>query len=70
MTGQEKYLTAAKKIADKLAAQVKPGDAENSPWPFCVQASDGVVHTEEKDGEIARASYTSNWTPPCRCLWH
>jgi len=63
MTGQEKYLTAAKKIAEKLAAQVKTGDAENSPWPFRVRASDGVVHTEEKDGKIARASYTSNWTP-------
>jgi hypothetical protein len=44
MTGQEKYLAAAQKIADKMAQQVKPGDAENSPWPFRVRASDGVVH--------------------------
>jgi len=66
MTGQEKYLTAAKKIADRLAGQVKPGDAENSPWPFRVRASDGVVHTQEKDGKVTRASYTSNWTPTLR----
>ena len=42
MTGQEKYLTAAKKIADKLAQQVKTGDAENSPWPFRVRARDAL----------------------------
>jgi hypothetical protein len=61
MTGQEKYLAAAQKIADKMAQQVKPGDAENSPWPFRVRASDGVVHSQENDGKVTRASYTTNW---------
>jgi len=61
MTGQQKYLTAAKKIADRLAQQVKPGDAENSPWPFRVRASDGVVHSQEKNGKVTRANYTTNW---------
>lgn len=44
MTGQEKYLRAAIAIADSLAARVKPGDAENSPWPYRVNAATGVVH--------------------------
>lgn len=68
MTGQEKYLTAAKKIADKLAQQVKTGDAENSPWPFRVRARDSVIHTQEKGGKITRAGYTSNWSSTLRLL--
>jgi len=63
MTGQEKYLTAAQQIADRLARQVKEGDAENSPWPFRVRASDGVVHSQGRAGKTIRASYTSNWSP-------
>jgi hypothetical protein len=66
MTGQEKYLAAAKKIADKLAQQVKTGDAENSPWPFRVRARDGVVHSQEKGGKTTRAGYTSNWSSTLR----
>jgi len=62
MTGQEKYLAAAQKIADRMAQQVRAGDAENSPWPFRVRASDGVVHSQEKDGKVTRASYTTNWS--------
>lgn len=62
MTGQQKYLTAARKIADKLAEQIKPGDAESSPWPFRVRASDGVIHSQEKAGKVTRASYTTNWS--------
>lgn len=63
MTGQQSYLAAAQKIADRLAQQVKPGDAENSPWPFRVRARDGLVDSQEKDGKVTRASYTSNWSP-------
>jgi hypothetical protein len=66
MTGQEKYLLAAQKIADRLAHEVNAGDAANSPWPFRVRASDGVVHSEEKDGKATRASYTTNWSPTLR----
>ena len=65
-TGQEKYLLAAQKIADRLAQLVRPGDADNSPWPFRVRASDGVVHSQEKEGKLVRAAYTSNWSPTLR----
>ena len=42
-TGEEKYLTAAIKIANTLASKVQPGDHENSPWPFKVNAETGAV---------------------------
>ncbi|MGC1240689.1 MAG: hypothetical protein WA874_03830 [Chryseosolibacter sp.] len=42
-TGDEKYLEAAIKIANTLAANVQPGDADNSPWPFKVNAQTGEV---------------------------
>jgi hypothetical protein len=51
MTGETKYLEAAKKMAATLASKVKTGDIENSPLPFKVNA---------KTGEIV-APYTSNW---------
>lgn len=66
MTGQEKYLNAAQQIADRLAGQVRAGDAEQSPWPFRVRATDGVVHSQEKSGKTTRAAYTSNWSPTLR----
>jgi hypothetical protein len=62
MTGQEKYLSAAQQIADRMANHVKAGDEENSPWPFRVRAGDGVVHSEKAAGKTTRASYTSNWS--------
>ena len=54
MTGETKYLTAAKKMAATLASKVKTGDIENSPLPFKVDA---------RTGEIV-APYTSNWVTP------
>jgi len=51
MTGETKYLAAAKKMAATLASKVKTGDIENSPLPFKVDA---------RTGEIV-APYTSNW---------
>ena len=51
MTGERKYLEAAKKMAATLASHVKPGDIENAPLPFKVNA---------ETGEIV-APYTSNW---------
>ena len=44
ITGNRKYLDAATGIADSLAAHIRPGDADNSPWPFRVNALTGEVH--------------------------
>lgn len=62
ITGEEKYLRAATAIADTLARRVTAGDADNSPWPFRVNATTGEVHTVTEKGKIYRASYTTNWT--------
>jgi len=51
MTGETKYLEAAKKMAATLASRVVPGDAEKAPLPFKVNAETGEVI----------APYTSNW---------
>lgn len=68
-TGDARYLTAAIAIADSLAKHVQPGDAENSPWPFRVNALTGEVHqASAKDGRLISASYTTNWTPTLRLL--
>jgi hypothetical protein len=67
ITGNTKYLNAATAIADSLIVHVGPGDAENSPWPFRVNALTGAVHqAAKKDGTPLTASYTSNWTPTLR----
>lgn len=42
-TGDQKYLDAAVKIANTLASKIQPGDNENSPWPFKVNAKTGEV---------------------------
>ncbi|MEO8370503.1 MAG: hypothetical protein ABI806_15070, partial [Candidatus Solibacter sp.] len=65
-TGDRKYLDAALKIADTLAAKVQPGDGENSPWPYRVNAATGEVHKQEKGGKTFTASYTSNYTGALR----
>jgi hypothetical protein len=62
MTGNKKYLDAAVAIADTLVAKVKPGDGDNSPWPYRVHAQTGQVHTVVKAGKTFIASYTSNYT--------
>jgi hypothetical protein len=67
ITGDQKYVDAAMRIADSLAAHIKPGDADNSPWPFRVNAMTGEVHKAiTKNGKPIAASYTSNWTPSLR----
>ncbi|MGA2812350.1 MAG: hypothetical protein ABSG16_13185 [Candidatus Acidiferrum sp.] len=66
ITGQERYLQAAVKIADTLAGKVQAGDAQHSPWPFRVNAATGLVHQEMKDGQTFAAAYTTNWTPTLR----
>ena len=39
----QRYLTTAIGIADRLARLIGPGDADNSPWPFRVNAITGEV---------------------------
>jgi hypothetical protein len=62
ITGDEKYLQAATTIANTLAQRVMPGDADNSPWPFRVNATTGEVHRVTEKGKAFRAGYTTNWT--------
>jgi len=76
-TGDQKYLEAAIKIANTMAANVQPGDNDNSPWPFKVNAEtgepglivDNVVWYEGMSKDIRKenaankkSTYTSNWT--------
>jgi hypothetical protein len=56
MTGAQKYLGAARAIADTLAANVVAGDDSDSPWPFRVNAEDNTVVSP----------YTVNWTGALR----
>ena len=69
MTGNRKYLDAAARIADTLAARIQPGDGDHSPWPFRVHAETGRVHEQTAKGKTAVASYTSNYTGALR-LFH
>jgi hypothetical protein len=81
MTGNPRYLDAAVKMADVLAKRIKPGDSENSPWPFRVQAASGqpvrsrvvTEYFEAPAGQVDMkrthqipASYTTNWTGALR----
>ena len=62
ITGEPRYLDAAIGIADTLARNVKPGDADHSPWPFRVHAVTGEVFAS-KNG---RFDYTTNWVGALR----
>lgn len=62
MTGNKKYLDVARAIADSLVPKVKPGDADNSPWPYRVHAETGEIHKVVKGDKIVLASYTTNYT--------
>ncbi len=66
MTGTSRYLDAAAAIADTLADKVKPGDGDNSPWPYRVNAATGQIHRQAKGGRTYPASYTSNYTGALR----
>lgn len=50
-SGDEKYLTAAIKVADVLAANARTGTAEKSVWPYRVIMNDGTITAE----------YGANW---------
>jgi hypothetical protein len=52
-TGKAVYLDAAIHCADALAAHVRPGTADQSPWPFRVAAQDGAVLEDYTSAVIA-----------------
>jgi hypothetical protein len=57
LTGERKYLDAAIHCADALAKHVRPGDDENTPWPFRLDAKTGVTLAhEEYGGDIASSA--------------
>jgi len=57
LTGERKYLEAAVHCADALAKHVRPGDDENTPWPFRLDAKTGVtLAREEYGGDIASSA--------------
>ncbi len=66
MTGNRRYLDAARRIAETLARRVQPGDGDNSPWPFRVHAVTSEVHSAVKDGRTIRASYSTNYSGALR----
>jgi hypothetical protein len=61
ITENRKYLDAAVKIANTLAARIQPGDGDNSPWSYRLHAATNEVHQQTKDGKKHAGSYTSNY---------
>lgn len=76
-TGDAKYLEAAINIANTLAEKVKPGDQDNSPWPFKVNAETGETgilvnnvswyqgmdeDLKKTKANTKKSAYTSFWT--------
>jgi hypothetical protein len=66
ITGEQKYIDAAVKIAETLSAHVVKGDSARSPLPFRVNAKTGETGSlfdNMGSGEkVKPALYTSNWT--------
>ena len=66
ITGEQKYLDAAIKIAGTLSANIIKGDSIRSPLPFRVNAKTGETGSlfdNTGSGEkVKPALYTSNWT--------
>jgi hypothetical protein len=60
ITKDTAYLTAAINIANSLALNLQTGDANNSPFPFKVNAIDGTPPTG------LSGTYTSNFAPTMR----
>ncbi len=54
MTGNRKYLDAAIRCADALAKNIRPGDADHTPWAFRIDAKTGeTLALEEYGGDVA-----------------
>jgi hypothetical protein len=66
MTGVDKYLKAAERIATTLMMHIIPGDSTKSPLPFRVNAKtgeSGFLFNNSLSGRKAESAlYTSNWT--------
>jgi hypothetical protein len=62
VTGDTRYLAAAARMADTLAAQVVAGDAEHSPWPYRVHVDGRTTPADPKTW----TTYTANWTGALR----
>jgi hypothetical protein len=66
ITGEQKYLDAAVKIAAVLAENTRPGNNDESPLPFRVNAKTGQTgqfYDNMGSGKVmSKALYTSNWT--------
>lgn len=64
ITGEQKYLDAARKIALTLAENIRVGDNDNSPWPFKVNAQTGEVgwlYTWPEHQKVKPSVYTTNY---------
>jgi hypothetical protein len=66
ITGDEKYLHAAGRIADCLAGHTRQGNSTRSPLPFRVNARTGetghLYNNNQSGTVIESAGYTTNWT--------
>ncbi len=66
ITGENKYLEAAKRIAGTLASYIQKGDSIRSPLPFRVNAVTGetgsLFDNMGSGKKVEAALYTSNWT--------
>jgi len=67
------FLDAAVKIANTLAANVVPGNAEHSPLPFKVNVFTGKTVMLKLDGKSGKSTdtafYTSNLTPTLQLFY-
>jgi hypothetical protein len=52
LSGERKYLDAARRCGEALAKHVRAGDANHTPWPFRVNAHTGEVLADEEYGGI------------------
>jgi len=66
ITGNTKYLDAAKHIAATLIQYQQDGDEKRSPWPFRVNAKTGATGSLFDNAgsgkKVESALYTANWT--------
>jgi hypothetical protein len=66
ITGDKKYLEAAVNIANTLMVHVVPGNNDESPLPFRINAKTGKAGSffdNNGSGKLVQAAlYTSNWT--------
>ena len=56
LSGERRFLRAAIDVGDALARHVRTGDAENTPWPFRVNARTGAVVQGARFGGTVVAS--------------